>query len=292
MLKNENNNTVLDNNNSFNNINFMELFNPNSDMVLLSCSLNDNKMIFVLRSTKDNKYVILILGKFGSTYLFHENIKIDSLETNLFIPDTIFESVDNTEFKENTGIKFEYIIRDSFDNFVITFIDICEFKFIDNNLDNTSLIDFNKFLSKNTLKYIKICNQIVITGIISDFYDYDCLIYGFRKFDDSNKIVIYGINNSLKFRIELTREMIFLNKKLSLENNEGIFYYHILNINTNIGIIGSFLKIDVTYLNNSDDFIWDKEDSMNISDFDKKNVLKKEEELAWSIIKGMILMEF
>ena len=33
-----------------NDINFMDYFNPNSKIVLLGCSLNDNKMIFVLRS--------------------------------------------------------------------------------------------------------------------------------------------------------------------------------------------------------------------------------------------------
>lgn len=278
---------------NYDDINFMDYFNPNSKIVLLGCSLNDNNMIFVLRSIKNDKYIILILSKFGSEYLFDSNLCIDSSEDNFFVVDEVFKNTNDINLKENTGLKYEYIVRDFYDIFVTTFMENCNIKFIDYNVVNSSLVDFIKFLSSNKWKYIRNDIQCIITGIISNFCEYNCLVYGYNKF--SNEVIIYGsIKNNKVFTVTLTRELMLLINERSFDNSEESFYYHKSNIPTNIGVVASFLKIDVLIdfdLNIPQFNEFDKESFINISEFDKKEILNPDEELAWPIIKGMILAE-
>ena len=118
---------------------------------------------------------------------------------------------------------------------------------------------------------------------------------GYNKFNNGNEVRIYGsIKNNKVFIVKLTRELMLLINERSLENSEGLFYYHRSNIRTNIGVVGSFLKIDVLVdfdLNIPQLNEFDEESFINISEFDKKEILNPDEELAWPIIKGMILAE-
>lgn len=274
--------------------NILNFIDPNTKIVLLGCTLNEDKMIFVFRSTKDEKYIVLIICKFFTSYdISDDKFKINSSDKNLFLVNSLFENTDDIMYKQNTGFVYEHLVRNRLDNFIINFLDNCELNFYNNNIANLSIVDFIKYLSSN--RFIENTKKCIITGIISNFCDYNCEIYGYNKTD--NITSIFGKNNNKNFKVILSREFMLLDSVKLLENNEGTFYFHISNINTsmksmNYMVIGYFLKIDVIINTDVSDFYkLQKELYINILDFDKTDILRKDEELAWPIIKGMILAE-
>lgn len=284
-------NTETNQNTSVNNV--LDMFDPNTKIVLLGCNLDDNKMIFVLRSVKYDKYIVLILCRFRNTYnILNKDFKIENSDDNFFLSDLFFKDTFNELIKQNDGIVYEYIERKKLDNFISDYLDKCELNFFDERISNFSFVDFVKYLSLN--RFITNDRKCVIIGIISNFCDYNCEIYGYNKCGNMTKI--YGINDSREFKVKLIREFIIFDKEKILENNEGSFYYHICNFNTNMQslnniVFGYFLKIDVCYEENLNDVLIEEEFYTNILEFDKTEILKPDEELAWSVIKGMILIE-
>ena len=284
-------NTEINQNTSINNM--LDMFDPNTKIVLLGCNLNDNKMTFVLRSVKYDKYIVLILCRFKNTYnTIGKDFKIENTYENFFLADLFFKDTSNELTKENSGIIYEYIERKKLDNFISDYLDRCELNFFDEFISNFSYVDFVKYLSFN--RFITNDRKCVIIGIISNFCDYNCEIYGYNKC--GNITEIYGINGNKEFKVKLIREFIIFDKEKILDNNEGTFYYHICNFNTNMQslnniVFGYFLKIDVNYEVELNNVLIENEFYLNILEFDKTEILKPDEELAWSVIKGMILTE-